>query len=139
MAIAAILCGVALIGVGFLGYVGTGSQHPTALIPAGIGLLLVICGLLALKESFRKHAMHAAAAIGLLGFLGNLTVFIKQVVSIMSTGKNDHPEALVAKMISCLLCLLFVGLCIRSFVNARLARKAGEIASANTEQALPRS
>ena len=41
----------------------------TALIPAAFGLALLLCGALALKESRKKHAMHAAAMVGLLGWV----------------------------------------------------------------------
>ncbi len=56
----------------WLGYIGTGSVHPTALIPAWIGLALGIFGFLAISpnESRRKLFMHINVTIGLLGFLG---------------------------------------------------------------------
>ena len=41
---------------------------PTALIPSGVGLVLVVLGAVA-EGRLRKHAMHAAAAVGVLGFL----------------------------------------------------------------------
>ncbi|MEL7266442.1 MAG: hypothetical protein AAFP69_16740, partial [Planctomycetota bacterium] len=41
----------------------------TALIPAGVGLLMGLFGMMALKESMLKHAMHGAATVGLLGAL----------------------------------------------------------------------
>jgi len=53
-----IIFGIALVGVGLFGFFGTGAEHKTALIPAFLGLPLILLGLLALKDSLRKHAMH---------------------------------------------------------------------------------
>ena len=47
MAKIAIGFGVVLILLGAWGFFGTGSAHPTALIPAYFGLALVVCGVLA--------------------------------------------------------------------------------------------
>src|SRR4051812_47021621 len=67
----AILFGILLIGVGVVGYaMGGDHKSPTALIPAYEGFVLAVCGAIVLaKPETRKHAMHAAATVGLLGFL----------------------------------------------------------------------
>src|SRR4051794_7576716 len=70
--VVSIIWGGLLIGLGLWGYLGTGTTSWTALIPAFVGAPLALCGLLALKESLLKHAMHAAAMIGLIGFLGGV-------------------------------------------------------------------
>src|SRR5262249_38672086 len=75
----AILFGLSLIALGLVGYwspaalgkVGEKGTSPTALIPAGFGAVLLICGLIvefALKA--RKHVMHLASVVGLLGVVG---------------------------------------------------------------------
>ena len=63
-----------LIALGVAGFVGTGSAHPTALIPAAVGLLLGVFGYLAISpnERRRKLFMHVNVTIGLLGFLGTI-------------------------------------------------------------------
>ena len=63
---------VLLIALGLVGYLGTGSQHPTALIPTWFGLALGLFGFLAISpsEARRKLFMHINVTIGLLGFLG---------------------------------------------------------------------
>ena len=58
---------LAIQGVGF--YAGTASKSVTALIPAFVGLPIAALGMLARKESVRKHAMHATAALAALGLL----------------------------------------------------------------------
>ena len=44
-----LILAVLLVALGLVGYIGTGSQHPTALIPAWFGLALGICGFLAIS------------------------------------------------------------------------------------------
>jgi len=72
MAKVTLVFAVLLIALGLVGYLGTGSLHPTALIPTWIGLALGIGGFLAISpnESRRKLFMHINVTIGLLGFLG---------------------------------------------------------------------
>ena len=57
MAKVTILFAVLLIALGLAGYLGTGSIHPTALIPAWFGLALGIFGSLAISpgEGRRKR------------------------------------------------------------------------------------
>jgi hypothetical protein len=116
-----IVFGVLLILLGLGGFLWTGASHPTALIPAGFGMVLVLLGALALKESLRKHAMHAAAAVGLLGFLGGAIMGLPKIPALLD-GTAERPAAVVAQLLLALICAVFVGLCVRSFVVARLMR-----------------
>ena len=112
-----ILFGVLLIATGLGGYFGTGSEQPTALIPAGIGIILLICGVLAANENRRMMAMHIAVLFGLLGAIGVIPVLFKE---------NQPQAALISKLVTLVLCLVFVGLCVQSFIAARKAREAAE-------------
>jgi len=112
-----ILFGVLLIATGLGGYFGTGSEQPTALIPAGIGIVLLICGVLAANENRRMMAMHIAVLFGLLGAIGVIPVLFKE---------NQPQAALISKLVTLVLCLVFVGLCVQSFIAARKAREAAE-------------
>lgn len=96
-------------GVGF--YFGTGAKSVTALIPTFVGLPLLLLGLLAMKESVRRHAMHAASALALLGLLA-------AVGRMVSAGLSLSPAG-VSVLILALLAGGFLILCIRSFVAAR--------------------
>ena len=109
-----------LIGVGF--YAGTGAASVTALIPAFLGLPLVVAGLLARREGLRRHAMHAAALLGTLGILGSLRGVAK-LPALLTGGEVARPAAVAAQSITAVLCLVFVALCVRSFVSARRARR----------------
>ena len=66
-------CGVVLILLGAWGFIGTGSTHPTALIPAYFGLVLAWSGIMANSEDAKRRMlwMHVAVTVGLLGFLGS--------------------------------------------------------------------
>jgi hypothetical protein len=95
----------------------------TWLIPTGFGLPLVILGLLAVQSpTSRKHYMHAAVTIGLLGGLIALFQGISQLVKL---ARGIEVNALAAGMVwaMAVLCLAFVGLCIQSFIAARKARE----------------
>jgi hypothetical protein len=67
------------------------------------------------KESLRKHLMHAAVIVGLLGFILPLARLIPR------TGELTLSAAVVSQLAMALLCLVFVGLSIRSFIMARQA------------------
>ena len=67
-----IVFGMLLTLLGLAGYFLTGASSPTALIPAIFGVLLLVLGFLAHFEAARKHAMHAAATVALVGCGGAL-------------------------------------------------------------------
>lgn len=116
-----IVFGLLLIALGVGGFLGTGSEHPTALIPAGLGLLLALLGALALKEGLRKHAMHVAAVVGLVGAAGGAFMLLRPFLK--GTG-IERPVAYACTAAMSALCLAFVGLCVNSFVQARRRRAA---------------
>lgn len=119
-----IVCGVLLILIGIIGYgygmIG-GNASPTALIPAVLGLILAILGFAAkAKENLRKHIMHGAVVVGLLGFLGTAGSFLK--ISALLSGTADRPAAVVAQLATAVICVIFVLLCVKSFADARRNR-----------------
>jgi hypothetical protein len=116
-----VIFGLLLIALGVGGFVGTGSEHLTALIPAGFGLALALLGVVALKDSLRKHAMHLAAMVGLVGAVGGAVMVVLPLVK--GTG-IERPVAYSCQTALTVLCLVFVGLCVNSFVQARRRRAA---------------
>jgi len=116
---------IALIVLGLIGYLGTGSQHPTALIPAWFGAALGVFGLLAISpsESRRKLFMHINVTIGLLGFLGAAVEAIRGYVHAKSAGLEPDQIALASKSAMAGLLLVYVIFCVRSFIDARRLRK----------------
>ena len=117
--------GVLLIFVAIAGFVATGSSHPTALIPGGIGLLFCLFGALANSSDLKRRMMwmHVAVTVALLCFLGTIKADI-DVFRLAHGAVFEHPVAIEEKAAMSLLCLLFVLLCVRSFVAARRSRLA---------------
>lgn len=66
----AIFSGLVLIARSLVTYFASESRSFTAFIPAIFGAIMTLFGLIGRKESARKHAMHGAAVIALLGLLG---------------------------------------------------------------------
>ena len=117
--------GVLLCLVALTGFVASGSSHPTALIPAAIGILFLVFGVLANSVDPKKRMlwMHVAVTVSLLCFLGTIKADVE--VFRMAHGLiAEHPIAVEEKAAMSLLCLLFVLLCVRSFITARRARIA---------------
>ena len=128
MAVPTLITAVLLVVVGIVGYTGaepnpeTGKVSMTALIPAFVGGVLAICGLLAFNDKYRKHAMHFAAMVGLVGLIGGFMPIIRQI---KNTGSFDQlKSSAVAGELMILICAVFVGLCVNSFIQARKARQA---------------
>ena len=112
------LVGLLLIVLGVASYVLTGRTSITAMIPAFFGAVLVICALIARNESARKHAMHAAVAVGLLGLIGALGRGVPAALN----GDASRP-AVIAQLAMAAMLLVYVGLGVRSFIEARRARR----------------
>jgi len=110
--------GVLLILIGVAGYIATGSSHTTALIPAFLGLPILILGVLALNENRRKHAMHGAVALALICCLGSARG-LAQLPALLSGGAVARPAAVIEQAVTAVLCALFIVACVRSFVAAR--------------------
>ncbi len=113
----AIICGSLLVIIGFLGYgygLMNGNASLTALIPAAFGSVLEVLGFVAKSsEGMRKHLMHAAVVVALLGFImtaGRL---------LMKMNEISFGAAAASQLSMAIVCLVFVVLAVRSFVAAR--------------------
>ena len=115
--------GVILTAIGLFGYFGSASDNPspTALIPAAFGAVLIVLGLVAHRASVRMHAMHAAVMVGLIGFLlAGGRGFMKLGLAASDDLTISRPVRLVLLM--AIVCLVYVGLCVGSFISARRRR-----------------
>ena len=115
---------VLLIVLGVAGYLVSGSMHPTALIPAWFGVALGFGGLLAISpsESRRKLIMHINVTVGLLGLIGAAAEVGRSYASAIAKGHAPDPIALAAKLTMAGLLLIYVILCVRSFIQVRRSR-----------------
>jgi hypothetical protein len=114
-----------LVAVGLGGFIASGAHAPTALIPAALGVLLAVCAAVARNPKARMHAMHAAVLLALLGFLGSLPGAFK-LPAYLSGEPVARPLAVVAQSATVVLCLAYVVVAVRSFIQARRARLASQ-------------
>jgi hypothetical protein len=111
-----------VLGVAF--FVATGSHAPTALIPAYFGIVLGIFGLLANTEDSKRRMifMHIAVTIGLIGVVfpgwraGSAFLASTHGTALV------RPIAVKEEFAMAIICLIFVVMCVRSFIAARRAR-----------------
>ena len=85
--------GLLLIVLGVASYMLTGRTSVTALIPAIFGAVLLICSLVALNEPARKHAMHAAVAVGLIGALAALGRGVPAALAMVREWSRTQPPS----------------------------------------------
>jgi len=116
-----ILCGILLVIIGAVGYVigvMDAKASITALIPAFFGIVLAGLGFVAqAKEGLRKHLMHAALVVALLGFIATAGRLISKLSELTAS------PAVIAQASMAVVCLVFVLLGIRSFAAARRGRE----------------
>jgi hypothetical protein len=125
MAKVTLLFAAMLIALGWAGYAGSGSQHPTALIPAWFGVALAVFGALAMSRSEKRRMlfMHISVTIGLLGFVGGTVEAIRGAVKATDASRLAEanyliPAEMSKELLACLM-LMYVLLCVRSFISAR--------------------
>lgn len=115
-----IICGVLLILIGIAGYlngVTNDKASVTALIPSFFGLILVVSGMLGRKyEGSRKHLMHGAILVALLGFIATAGRLMSKMSELSAS------PAVLSQAATAIVCLAFVILAIRSFAAARRER-----------------
>ena len=121
--------GLVLIALGLGSYFGTGRASVTALIPAFFGLPLLVVGLVALKERMRRNAMLIAFIIGLLGFAGTVRGGLMKLPTLLAGGELERPTAVAVQAAMAIVCLVFVLLCVGSYIKARRGAAAARSSS----------
>lgn len=116
--------GAVLTVLGIAGYLLTSAVSLTALIPSLVGVLIGVCGVLARQETLRKHAIHAALAIALLGALGSLMNVVK--IGQVFAGTAERPAAIIVSTVMFGVLVAYIALGVRSFIAAR---RGGALAS----------
>ena len=98
------------------------SSEITATFPGMLGVLLGICGGLALwQESWRRHAMHVACVLALLGVL----LPLGRLVPVLIRGESPSALALFALLSMLVLSAVLLVIYIRSFIAARRGVQEG--------------
>ena len=114
-----------LIVLGAVYYFITGAAHPTALIPAGFGLLLLLCGALANSPDTKRVMlwMHIAVTVGFIGFLFPGFRAVKALAGSAALTPVKQTAAMES-LIMAVVCGVFTALCVRNFLSNRIARPA---------------
>jgi hypothetical protein len=116
-----IVFGLLWIALGAGHYYAVEEQHWMSLLFAAMGLAMLVLGLVAIRASWRKNAMHAAVALGVAGLLVTVQALVQLVQLVFS-----KPGLFVQSVMS-LLCGAFVVLAVKSFIDARRNRPPAEI------------
>jgi hypothetical protein len=104
-------------GLGLGAYLGIGSLNSAALVPVGFGIVFGVFGVLALgpNEGRRRLFMHLNVLIALLGFAGSIAEILRGLTS----AKEVDLTALAVQLVLAWLLLIYIILCVRSFLAAR--------------------
>lgn len=116
------ITGALLVLTGVVAFIVTSASSVTALIPAFVAGLLLICAALAGREALRRHAIHAALVVALLGALGSLMNVAK--IGQLFAGTAERPAAIIVSVILFVVCVVYVAIGVRSFIAARRTRAA---------------
>ncbi|MCH9722323.1 MAG: hypothetical protein K0U67_09725 [Actinomycetia bacterium] len=105
------------LGVG--AYLLSGTQSWTALIPAIFGVAMAAAGAVSTKSP--KHGGHIAVVVGLLGLLGTVRSLGK-IPALLSGEPVERATAVWVQAGFAVLCLIFIALSVKSFIDTRKAR-----------------
>jgi hypothetical protein len=126
MAKVTIVVGVLLMLVGAVAFFVLG-HHLHTLIPVGFGVVIAFCGVRAESPvpKTRMLWMHIAVTLGLLGFLGTIPGIIATIRRALGqVVVSPVVGAAAVQAIMGTICLVYVALCVRSFIAARRLRNA---------------
>ena len=117
--------GIVLIVLGAVYFFMTGAAHPTALIPAYFGIVLLVCGALAASTDTKRVMlwMHIAVTVGLIGFLFPGFRAVKAFLNTAALTPTKQTAA-TESLIMAVVCGVFTALCVRNFTANRRARLA---------------
>ena len=115
---------LALIVLGVAVFIATGSQAPRALIPAAFGIVLGVLGFFANtdKVNRRMALMHTAVTVALLGVLFPGWRAAGDLIHMAQHQRVLRPGAMEEELAMAVICLVYVVLCVRSFIAARRVR-----------------
>lgn len=113
--------GAILIALGAIAYIATAFASWTALIPAILGAVILVCGLIGLRS--QKVGVHIGLVVALLGVFGT-AMNVLQLGEVVA-GTAERPVAVIVSTITFILLIVYIILGVRSFIAAR-RRSASE-------------
>lgn len=108
-----------LLGVVAWGLTGFAAETKTALIPAAVGAVFLLLGLVALHALIRKHVMHVAMLLALLLVIGMGAMAGPKVPALLTGGEVARPTAVATQALLGLFALVYLVLGIKTFIDAR--------------------
>ncbi|MBD3224885.1 MAG: hypothetical protein GF313_09155 [Caldithrix sp.] len=109
---------IILILLGVIGYLVTGAESITALIPSFFGAIVLIIALIGLNEKWYKHTIHIITLLALVAVIATFSG-ITDTFQLMGGADIQRPAAAVSKALMAVFSLIFLILAIRSFIQAR--------------------
>lgn len=114
------IVGAVLIVVGLVSWIVTAFASWTALIPAIIGVVVLVLGILTQATGKPKLWTHIALVVALLGIVGTFMNVLK--LGEVFAGTADRPAAIIASTITFVVLVVYIALGVRSFIAARRSR-----------------
>jgi hypothetical protein len=113
--------GAALVVLGIIGFIGSGAESVTALIPSFFGAVFVALGVIGRADERRALTMHIAAFLALVGIAGSVTGLV-DLPDLLAGNDLERPWAVAVQSIMAVVLVVYLVLAVRSFIAARRAR-----------------
>jgi hypothetical protein len=114
--------GAALVVLGLVGYLGSGADSVTALIPSVFGVVFVVLGVVGRSDERRALTMHIAAFLALVGIAGSVTGLI-DLPDLLAGNDVERPWAVAVQSIMAVALVVYLVFAVRSFIAARRNRR----------------
>lgn len=101
------LIGAALVVIGVVAYLVTGMESATALLPAFLGLPLLVLGIVAGAVERSRGVLIAAVVLAALGVLGT-SMNVAELPALLTGDDVERPVAVITSTITAVLCLVHV-------------------------------
>ncbi|WP_432797700.1 hypothetical protein [Poriferisphaera sp. WC338] len=113
----------ALLCLGLVFYFTSHTQSITTLIPSFIAILFYLFAALAIRPKLRMHIMHLAVLFALVLFVYFTQEYPAAIKYLAGSEDIDRPLAAIEKSLLSLFSAAYMVFAIRSFIQARIARK----------------
>ena len=110
--------GAALVALGIIGYVGSGADSITALIPAFFGVVFAVLGFVGQREDRRMLTMHLAALLAVIGIAGSIMGLV-DLPDLIAGNDVERPWAVAVQSIMAAGLVVYLVMAVRSFIAAR--------------------
>jgi len=110
-----------MVALGSVAMIAVPPPGLTAMLPAVIGAVFVILGLLARKPELKKHVMHAAAMLAVIGVLVAFPAAADVFRPAAGVPAAERVVVYTQSLMACV-CVVFLVAALRSFIAARRAR-----------------